>query len=149
MNGFNKRGEAGDNPLEYNVIYIMLFLIILGPTFMFVNSQREGASLWEDFYAKEIARIIDISEPGTEAWLDVTKAVEVAEKRNLQDKEEVFNFNNIENEVIVRLRRDGATGFKFFNNVDVVDWKIEEKISSEEGKNKIYLLYFKITEAQK
>ena len=144
----NKRGEVGDNPLEYNVVHIILFIIILGPTLMFANSQREGALLWEDFYAKEVARIIDISEPGTEARIDVTKAVEVAQKRNLKEKKEIFDFNNVENEVIVRLRRDGATGFKFFNNIDVVDWKIEEISSNEEGKT-IYLLYFKVIEAQK
>ncbi len=144
----NKRGEVGDNPLEYNVVHIILFIIILGPTLMFANSQREGAFLWEDFYAKEVARIIDISEPGTEARIDVTKAVEVAQKRNLKEKKEIFDFNNVENEVIVRLRRDGATGFKFFNNIDVVDWKIEEISSNEEGKT-IYLLYFKVIEAQK
>ena len=144
----NKRGDVGDNLLELNVVYLILFLFFLAPTLIFVNSQREGAALLEDFYAKEIARIIDISKPETEAHIDVTKGIEIAKKRGLKEGKEAFNFNNVNNEVVVKLRQQGGTALKFFNNVDVINWEIKETKLNEEEKT-TYLLYFTIIEAQK
>ena len=145
----NKRGESEKNPLPYSVIYILLFLIFLAPIFIFVNSQRDGAALWEDFDAKEIVRMIDLAEPGTEAWIDVTESIKVSRKNKISDKD-AFKFNNVDNELVVRLRQQGATGFKFFNDVDIVNWTIIDDKIMEDGKEKIISkLYFKIVEVQK
>jgi len=136
----NKRGSAGDNSLVGNVMYLIVFLLIAAPTFIFINAQKDGAATWEDFYAKEIARIINSAEPGTEVFLDVTKAAEITGT----SIEEVFSFDNLNNEVIVSLRARGGTAFSFFNDVDVVDLKIEDVLGDEPKR----LLYFRIVESE-
>ena len=90
----------------------------------FTLSQKEGAATWEDLYVKEIARVIDVSEADSEIEIDVTKAVEVANKRG-QSLSKVFNFDNVNKEVIVSLRQGNGKAYAFFNDVAIADWKLE------------------------
>ena len=107
-------------------------------------SFQDGASVWEEFYAKEIAKIVDEAEPGTEINLDVTKLTEIA-FGNGKSTNEIFLFNNLNNEIVVSLTRGSGTAFNFFNDVDVVEWKVE-LISGGAETNR---LHFKILESQK
>ncbi|MCH7567873.1 MAG: hypothetical protein IIA87_00455 [Nanoarchaeota archaeon] len=143
----NKRGEsAGDNILFNNLIYMILFILFFLGMFYYVLGFQNGAALLEDFYAKEISRMINAAELGTETEvsLDVTKATEIAFKKGVR-RSDIFNFDNVNNKVIVSLRLNGGTSFNFFNDVDVVDWDI--KLVS--GGIETNRLYFKIVEKQR
>jgi hypothetical protein len=118
----NRRGESefGGDILLNNVIFIILFLVFFGLMFYYVLGYQDGAVLWEDIYAKEIARVVNVAEPGSEVCLDVTKSTEIALGRG-QSYSNIFNFDNVENRVVVSLRPSGGTSFPFFNNVDLIN----------------------------
>jgi hypothetical protein len=129
----NKRGTEG--VLMSNVIYLILFLIAIIPVGVFAYGQKDGAANWEDIYAKEIARVIN------EVVLDVTIAAGIAFDRGIEINE-IFNFDNVDNRVSVSLRSNAGTSFGFFNDVDVVEWKVENTGTHTE-------LSFMIVEVQK
>lgn len=138
----NKRGIG--EILTNNLIYIILFLVFFMLMFYFVVGFQDGASVWEDFYAKELAKIVDGSEPGTEIYLDITEITAIA-FRNGKTKNKIVRFDNVNNEIVVSLTHKGGTAFSFFNDVDVVESRVE-LISGGIETNR---LYFKILERQK
>ena len=142
----NKRGEE-DSLLIANVVCFALFIITVIPIIYFVASQRDGAALWEEFYAEEIARIIDVASPKTEVYIEVNKATQIASRRKTEI-EDIFDFSNIKNETIVKLRRNAATAFNFFNDVVIKDWNLEAPSPGADEPN-INRLHFEIIERKK
>ena len=120
----NRRGER-DGVLMANIMYIIVFVIFLGLMYSFVSSQREGASIWEDYYAKEICKIIDFAKPGDSITLDVHKATEIAKKNELRSFSEIFMIDNAENEVCVKLSRGRMSCYSYFNDVDIINLGIK------------------------
>lgn len=114
----NRKAKIGDIVMD-NVIYLILLVIFFVAMLTFVNSKMNGAVIWEDYYAKEIAQIIDMSKPGDIITLDVQSATEIAYKNKIADFEEIFLFDNFNNEVCVKLSRGKASCFSYFSNVDV------------------------------
>ena len=135
----NKRRETGTDILEGNVVYIILFVLFFGGMVYYIWGYQDGVVLWEDFYAKEIARLVNNAEPGREYIFDVTKATKIAKRNGYDSTSDIIKFDNRNNLVIVSLNRnDGkGAGFPFYNDVDVVEWRVEF------GK-----LNFKVVEAQ-
>ena len=140
----NKRGEGGegfgDILLQYigYIVFVILFFAIM---FYFVSAQKNGAASWEDFYAKELVRIIDSSDAGETFDINVNKATRIAGKQGILASE-IFDFDNERNEVSVRLSPGRKTVFSYFNEVDVVAWRVR---LAEDGKNNI--LHFEIAKA--
>ena len=102
-----------------NIIYLILLIIFFFGMMTFVYSKMNGAAVWEDYYAKEIAKVIDRAEPGAYV-LDVHKATEVAKNNNLADFNEIFSFDNLNNEICVKLSRGRASCYNYFGDVSVV-----------------------------
>ena len=142
----NKRGELMDNIAINYVIYILIVVILVIFLFFNVMAFQDKAAVWEDFYVKEIVRIIDTAEPGQEVYLDVTLATTIAFK-NEKGKSEIFNFDNEGNSVTVSLTRFGSTRFSYFNDVDIVDWRLE--VPSRGAGAEVNRLYFRIVEVQR
>ncbi len=138
----NNKGEGGI--LTNNLMYIILFLVFFMLMFYYAIGYQDGASVWEDFYTKEIVKIINELEPGTEVYLDVTKLTDIA-FRNGKTKKEIIYFDNVENSVIVSLNKGSGTKFNFYN--DVVISEPEIKLIS--GGPKTNQLYFKVVETQR
>lgn len=97
------------------IIFIMFFLVM----FWFVNSYSNGAAFWEDFYAKEIVRMINGAEVGMEFKIDVTPLAVAAFKLNKPIKDTI-SVDNVNNKVVVSSRLGTGTSFGFFNDVDVI-----------------------------
>ena len=74
----DKKAKIGDIMMD-NVIYLILLIIFFAGMFAFVNSKMGGASFWEDYYAKEITRVVDSSMPGDIIYMDVQRATEIAQ----------------------------------------------------------------------
>ena len=106
----------------------------------------DNAAFWEEFYAKEIVRIIDSADPGQEVFLDMTKATALAVSEGVS-KSEIVIFDNVQNRVRVKLTNDGGTHFAFFNDVDIVNWRLE--IPSPGTTPNTNRLYFEVTEVHK
>lgn len=133
----DKRAEI----LMSHVIYIILVVLFAAGIFYVIAQQKNGAAIWEEFYAKEISRIINLAKPGDEILLNVQKATEIARKNELRSFSELFQFNNPENEICVKLSPGRKTCYSYFNEVDVTE--VELKLGIPEN-----YLYFKIKEVK-
>ena len=120
-----KRGKVSQLLMQ-NILYLILLVVAFAALSGFVGQQGEGAAFYEDFYAKEIARIIDLAEPGDEIVLDVRKATEIARKNGVPF-EGIFMFDNSNKKVVVRLSTR-RTNFNWFNDVSIVEGRIERAI---------------------
>lgn len=125
MKNFSKKNKRG-NLLTENIIFIILnilFLIILS---LFITSKVENAALLEEKYAKEIALMIDSSEPIMSIKINMEDAIKIAEKENIDlDRIVLIEGNN----VVVRLREKGGYSYSFFNDVTVhtsLDYETKE-----------------------
>ena len=117
-----------------NVIFLILLIVFLGLIFVFVSGQNENVGIAEQQYASEIARVINLAEPGDEIILDVHNATRLALEEGIEFNK-IFSFDNENNKVFVKLSSSGRTSFEFFNDVDVVDSEIE--IGLKDGVNKL------------
>ncbi len=113
----NKKAKIAGIEMD-NIIYLILLIIFFVGMLASVNSKANGAPVWEDYYAKEIALIIEKSSPGDSIAIDIQKATEVAKKNKLSN-EEIFIFDNFENEVCVKLSAGRASCYNYFNDVNI------------------------------
>lgn len=104
------------------VVYMMLTIIFLVGMYLFIRMQMNGASIWSDYYAKELTRIINSAEPNQTIIFDIQKATEVAARNNIPPNKfnEIFSFDNPNNEVCVKLSLGAKTCYKYFNDVDII-----------------------------
>lgn len=130
----NKKGASEDLMKSYIVYLILLVVFVVGILFV-VNGQRQGADIWADYYSKEIVKIIDFSKPGDRICLDVHKATKIAKGNEVESFSEIFQIDNKNNEVCVKLSRGIKRCFGYFNDVDIVnlDLKIAGGRNSEGG----------------
>ncbi|PIY80991.1 hypothetical protein COY79_05065, partial [Candidatus Pacearchaeota archaeon CG_4_10_14_0_8_um_filter_35_169] len=94
----------------------------------FVLRYQNGAAIWEEFYAVEIAKMIDNAEPGEEFYLDVSEGTSIALKSGMlrENLGNIIKIDNVRNKVIVKLRPNSGTVYRYFSDLDVVDWKLEQ-----------------------
>lgn len=137
--------RRGDTDLMMdNLIYLFIFILFFLTMFYFVNSYSNGGAFYEDFYAKEISRIINSAQPGMELKIDVTPLVVVASK-NKKPLNEIILIDNVNNKVIVSSKLNSGTSFSFFNDVDVIYSPLEVISGGVENTRFI----FKIVEKQR
>ncbi len=125
-----------------NALYVILVIIFVAGMFFFIQGQQNGASIWEKYYAKEISRVINLAQPGDSITLDIQKATEIAQENELQTFSEIFQFDNINNEICVKLSLGRKSCYYYFNNVDIVNTQIELAVPEN-------ILKFKVIEKQK
>ncbi len=138
----NIRGSV--NIAMDSIVYILITALVFTGLLWFVNSYSNGGAFYEDFYAKEIANVLDNSIPGQEIKIDVTPLANVALK-NGKNVKDIVNIDNVDNKVIVSSRLNTGTSFSFFNDVDVVDFYVENP-SGEPDKTRFI---FKIVRKQR
>ena len=81
----NRKAEEGDSEqIMSTIIYITLAVIFLLGMMAYIELQKNGASNWEDFYAKEIANIVNLVQPNDQIILDVQPATQIAEQTKSQ-----------------------------------------------------------------
>jgi len=131
----NKRGDT--SIMMDSIIHIILFILFFSMMFWFVNSYQNGSAFWEDFYAKEISRVINNAQAGMELKIDVTPLAVTAFK-NGKPINDIISIDNVNNKVSVSSRRNGGTSFGFFNDVDIVDFYVETPSGSAESTQFIF-----------
>lgn len=120
----NKKAELNDL-LEGNTVYIVLTVLFVAGMVFFVSSYKNNAAVWEDYYAKEIAKLIDLSKPGDEIIIDIQKPSEIAIKNEIRSMSEMIEIDNFEKRVWIKLSPGRKSGYGFFNDVDVIVSKPE------------------------
>ena len=111
-----KRGKKGDLLIE-NILFIILNFVFLTILVLFLLKQGSGAVLLEKTYSKQIALLIDSSEPGMTLKLNMEKVLEVVEENGFDFSKSVYIDGNY---VYVKLSEDGGKGYSFFNDVSIV-----------------------------
>lgn len=134
----NKKAD-GNVLTEYIIDFLILIVFFVG-MMSFVRDNMNGAEFWSDYYAKEISKIVNLATNGDEFNLDVQRATIIAKKNKVLIQSDIFEFNNGKNEICVRLSEGRKSCYFYFNNVDVVDNRIDFGVSKSEGN----LLHFKI-----
>ena len=120
MRRLNKRGDASGF-LADNAIYLVLTAVFLVSLLVLLFQQSNGAASWEDFYAKEITKMINLAEPGDEIWINVQKGTEAAFDNGVSLNADIFEFNNERNEICIHFAKKGQSCYFFINDVDVVE----------------------------
>ncbi|MEK6928475.1 MAG: hypothetical protein AABW65_00780 [Nanoarchaeota archaeon] len=120
----NKKGESdfGEILLD-NTVYVILLAIFVFGIFAFVYQLKNGAVIWEDYYAKEVSKVLNFAEKGDNIEIDVQKASEIAGK-NRVELSEMFSFK--ENDVCVKLSKIKKTCYVYFNDIKILSSKIKE-----------------------
>ncbi len=114
----NTRGGAGSNLGMWYFAYIVLGVLFFSLTFFWVSSYARGAALYEDFFAKEIVRVINAGTPGQEVYMDMTEATTIGFKNGLAPAD-IVRFNNELHTVTVRLSQRSSTSYAYFNRVSI------------------------------
>ncbi|MBU4069721.1 MAG: hypothetical protein KJ646_01955 [Nanoarchaeota archaeon] len=116
-----KRG----NILTENIIFIILNLVFFTILILFVFKQGAGAIILEQSYAKQIALLIDSSQPSMLLKLNMEKAKKLAEKNGIPFEDVVQIKNNI---IQIKLSKNSGYTYSFFNNVDVSPPYVSEEV---------------------
>ena len=127
----NNKGEAesGTNALWDNALYFILVGLFVVLMFAFVQQQRSGGVIWEDYYAKELVKVIDASQAGDTVSLNVQPALRVAKHNKFTDYNRIFNFNSKDNQVCVQLSSGiRSTCFYYHTAVAVTDINLKFNI---------------------
>src|SRR3990172_8889581 len=107
----NKKGTI----LTENIIFIVLNLAFIVILMLFLFSKTGGAPILEEKYAKQIALIIDASEPVMTIDIEMEDAIEKAQKENFPPSQIV----KINGNVVTVLLKEESKGYSysFFNDV--------------------------------
>lgn len=111
----NKKGE-GTKMLLVLIITLIVNVIFFTGMFYFVERSGSTPSIYEHFYAKKLALIIDNSNPDTIVSLNINDL-------NQFFGENKLNINNVfiiqNNKVIVKLNNNPGYSFDYFSDYDV------------------------------
>ena len=138
----NKRGES-----EFSLMYVYIPYLVILAAFMIllyfsIGHYLSGAAVSEDYYAKEIVKVINLAEPGDVIELNVHKGTEIALKNKVTAYSDLFRIDNKNKEVCVRFFEQGRTCYSFFNDVFIDNWRLELGIPEN-------VLYFEVKERVK
>jgi hypothetical protein len=110
------QSKKGVTFLFENVLLIVLTLVFFMIAMTFVYRQGNSAAVLEQSYAKNIALLIDASQPVMEMKFNMGDAFEIAEKNGIARDEVVSVVGNV---VRVKLKDRGGYAYSFFNDYDV------------------------------
>ncbi|MEK6909048.1 MAG: hypothetical protein AABX23_03290 [Nanoarchaeota archaeon] len=127
-----------------NIVYLIILILFLFYMFSIISSYSNGATYYEDFYSKEIVKIINKAEPGMEFKIDITPLANAASKNEKLIKE-IISIDNVNNKVTASARIGSGTSFDFFMDFDIIDWYVE---SPSGGADKTRLI-FKVVRKQR
>ena len=109
------RNKRGMNLLTEQVVFIILNVIFLSILLAFLYFQGAGKIILEKNTAKQIALLIDSSNPETEIVLDLS---ELSKKKDPKlEWKDVISISG--KDIIVRLDEKSEGRYSFFKNIDV------------------------------
>ncbi|MEM3405541.1 MAG: hypothetical protein QW117_01040 [Candidatus Pacearchaeota archaeon] len=115
----NKKGQQ---LLEENIIFLILNMIIFVTLLIFVYNSSNGKLIDEQYYAKEIALLINSAEPNTTIYFDLSYLYKKYEKeieKGILKKENLIKINNEKGIVYFSLNPQTYYSYYFFNNVKI------------------------------
>jgi len=107
----NKKSEGVVYPI---IIFVILNLAVFSILLLFVNKSSTGALIYEQFYAKQIALLVDGANFPSVIVLNFEDGIKVSEKNKATPK---VTFNG--NRVNVKLSDKGAYSFGYISNREI------------------------------
>jgi len=123
---FLPKNKRADKIMESTIIFIVLNLIFALLLLFFVYKTSTGAVVYEQFYAKQIALMIDNAKPNTQISLDFKKGIEVAEENKITSKEGMVRI--MDNKVFVKLSGKDGYSMDYFSNYNVSYFFMDENL---------------------
>jgi hypothetical protein len=125
--------KAIGNLLEGNVIYVILALFFVVAMVVFIWSKSNGANVWQDYYAKEIVKVINSGKPGDYIVINVQQGTKIAARSGLNVySATLFNFDSKNNKVCLKLTKGSQTCYSYFNDVAIsnisMEWGVPENM---------------------
>jgi hypothetical protein len=123
----NKKAQSDSNETLFiwTIIGTILIVTLLILIFLFINSKSNGSEIWEDYYTKELKKIIELSDPGTEISLNIQKLLMVASANGIISKSEIFIIHNQNNEFCLKTSLEKSTCINYYNQVDIAELPTE------------------------
>ena len=110
--------KKADTVVLETTIFIVLNIVFIALLLIFVYTSKEGAFIYEQIYAKQIALLIDNAKPDMTIGLNMENAIKIAKKNN-QDLDKIVSISNNENKVIISLSSRGGHSFQYFSDYNV------------------------------
>ncbi len=110
----NKKG-SGDEIYSTIFLAVIAVAVILALAF-FITRAQGNASYYEQYYAKQIALLIDYSKPGSEIKINIHDTDSLIKKNNIP-LGEAFSFEG--NKVRVKLSNSLGYEFSYFSDVKI------------------------------
>lgn len=113
--------------LMENVMYILILGVFIAMIALFLWSRSNSAFIWEDFYAKELTRVVNSGSDGDSYRLDVHQATSIAKRNglNLQEVSKMFVFDAQKREICVKLSNGEGKCHPYFSELLVTGQKME------------------------
>lgn len=121
----------GETVISNYVAYFVLVALFFGISFYYIQSYHSSAKLWEGFYAAHVGHVLNNAIPGKTYWIDVTRASTIAHKSGVS-LNDIFSFDNGANSITVRLSPASSTSYSFFNEVQVINWTVQQASGDSE-----------------
>lgn len=131
MKRLNKKGE--EDTFFSDLTFLLLTLIVFISLIFWIQKASTKTLGYEEALAKQIALMIDSSEPGEEIAIDVTKFFEVAKKNKMTEQNFKNNFiyiNPQSQTVLIKLADKGGYEYPYFKQYHLL---MEVKISEKEA----------------
>ncbi|MDO8508889.1 MAG: hypothetical protein Q7S27_04360 [Nanoarchaeota archaeon] len=125
----NNKGES-DLMTSY-LIYLIILIVFASLMVAYVYGERKGGDIWSDYYSKEIVKVIDFAKEGDKVCLDVHRASVIGRDNQVRSYSEIFQIDNKNNDVCVKLSKGIKRCYNYFSDVDIVN--LEFKLG--EGRN--------------
>lgn len=135
--------KANINLSLNTIVYLVILVVFVAVFWVFVSMQKDGAARWEDYYVKEIVKVVNSAEIGDEIVLDVHDATVIAKSKGVEFGN-IFGFSDERREVCVKLAVGRQTCFPYFNDVVIV----EPRIEYGKGEPAVNTLHFRIEESK-
>ncbi len=113
MKKIGKRGI-----LRENIIFIVLNLAFLSILLLFLLSKTSETAVLEEKYAKQIALMIDATEPGMRIHLNMEDAIEKAVKNKINPSDIVSINGNVVTVKLSEKDNNPQSSYSFFNDVE-------------------------------
>ncbi len=120
----NHKGALGDMLYDSAIYLILVALFLLGMS-VFLYLQLNGAGVWSELYTKELVTLINLGQPGDDFTLHIQEATNIAKRNGVTNFNQLFMFNNDQNEVCVSLSTSGKTCLRYFNQISISESRIE------------------------
>ncbi len=132
--------------LQDPIVYLLILVFFSIGMVAYITQQQSGAAIWEDYYSKEIVKIINFADAGYSVCIDVHKATKIAKKNEVKSFSEIFRVDNVNNEVCVKLSQGRKTCYSYFNEVDAVNLDLQLGVNKNEKGEIVNVLCFDVKE---